>query len=235
MNDDYQDSKTKNYSDDDILKELSNAIIENRLSPGVRLGQDELGRIFGVSKTRIRPILRQLAQRKIVVIKQKRGAFVAKPSIEDTKNVNKARQIIEEGIVRTVTKTINDKQISYLKRIIKAEEKARFEHNLGYAHHLTGKFHIALAEITGTMVIVNILEELISRDSLAVALYQKPIVAGCSIEEHNEILDRICSKNEEYAVQAMKEHLENIINSLDLREDERKNLGVSEAFMDLLE
>src|SRR6056297_456083 len=101
----------KEYTDDEIFKEIYYAIIENRLSPGVRLGQDELGRIFGVSKTRIRPILRQLAQRKIVVIKQKRGAFVARPSIEDAKSVNKARQIIEEGIVRTITKTINDKQI----------------------------------------------------------------------------------------------------------------------------
>src|SRR6056297_3516331 len=120
----------KEYTDYEIFKEIYYAIIENRLVPGKRLGQDELGRIFGVSKTRIRPILRQLSQKKLVEIKQKRGAFVAKPSIEDAINVNRARQIVEEGIVRTlIRQPITAEQVASLREIIEEEQQALVENS----------------------------------------------------------------------------------------------------------
>ena len=64
-------------TDDEIYREIFDAIVEGRLSPGEKLGQDELGKVFGVSKTRIRPILHRLNDQKIVVIEPMRGAWRA--------------------------------------------------------------------------------------------------------------------------------------------------------------
>ncbi len=208
-------------SDEMIFLELYKAILENRIPPGGHLSQYELARIFGVNKSRIYPILQQLADRNLVVLIKNRGAFVAKPSFEEVYAVNQARKMIEEAIIHSVIKTITPEQIERLHTIIdkvqnlKRTDNFRDKHE--YAHELTGLFHIELAKCTGNFVVVDFLSNLISRDSLAVELYQRPKNAFAhSINDHPKILQYIADGKEELAVKAMIVHLDNILNSLEI-------------------
>jgi len=220
-------------SDDEIYREVYDAIVENRLPPGTKLGQDELGDIFGVSKTRIRPILHLLAQQKIVVMEPMRGAFVAQPSVEEARAVNAARQILEEGVIRVAVRLATPQQIEQLRKNVEEEEAARLRHETGWAHRLTGHFHCKLAEITGNAVIVDLVRELVSRDSLVVALYQKPSAVGCSITGHAELIDCIASGDEEAAAACMRKHLQEVVDSLSLDGEKDKSGHLRSAFRHL--
>lgn len=223
----------KRISDEEILREIYNAIVENRLPPGAKLGQDELGDVFGVSKTRIRPILHLLAQQKIVVIEPMRGAFVARPSVADARAVNSARQVVEEGVVRVVTRMATPRHIEVLRENVAKEQAARLYGESGHAHRLTGQFHCDLAAITGNQVVVDVVHELISRDSLVVAIYQRPNAVGCSISGHSELIDAIASGDEEAAATCMRTHLQEVIESLDLVEETSNAGHVRSAFRHL--
>lgn len=201
-------------TDQRIYREIFDAIVQNRLSPGSRLNQDELCKIFGISKTRLRPVLYQLAQQKIVDLEPNRGAFVATPSITDAQEINAARQILEGGIVRTLTPLLDDAQLQELDGLVRKEKEARMNNDLGTAHALSGYFHIKLAEYTGNGVIVDVLRQLISRDTLAVAIYQPSDAAGCSIHDHSELVNILASKDVEAAVECMTSHLQHIADSL---------------------
>ena len=47
-------------SDEQIHREIYRAIVEHRLAPGTKLGEDQLGAVFGVSRTRMRPHKRMM-------------------------------------------------------------------------------------------------------------------------------------------------------------------------------
>ncbi|WP_176083664.1 GntR family transcriptional regulator [Martelella sp. HB161492] len=220
-------------TDDEIYSEIFDAIIEGRLAPGAKLGQDDLGKIFGVSKTRIRPILYRLADQKMVTIAPMRGAFVARPSIAEARAVNAARQIVEEGVIRAVTRLAQPKQLKTLRDIVVDEKRARANGDDARAHRLTGAFHCALARMTGNEVVVDLVRELVSRDSLVVALYRRPAHSGCSLDGHLGLIDKIAAGDEDAAAQAMRHHLQDVMDSLDLGDDGSKTRSLATAFVHL--
>ncbi|MCF7915855.1 MAG: GntR family transcriptional regulator, partial [Spirochaetaceae bacterium] len=46
------DGNQSSFTDQMIMDEIYRAIIDNRIPPGSRLSQDDLGKVFGVSRTR---------------------------------------------------------------------------------------------------------------------------------------------------------------------------------------
>ena len=217
-------------SDGEILRQIYDAIIEGRLAPGAKLGQDELGEVFGVSKTRIRPLLHRLAEQRIVVIEPMRGAFVARPSVDEAREVNAARRIVEEGVIRAATRSARPRDINRLRELVAEERAARLAGRNARAHRLTGDFHCEVARITGNSVVAELVRDLVSRDSLVVALYQKPAHEACSLHGHSELIDLIASGDEEAAAQAMRHHLSDVMDSLDLGGDDRPARPLREAF-----
>jgi len=226
-------SETMPMTDDEIYREILDAIVEGRLAPGEKLGQDDLGKVFGVSKTRIRPVLHRLTDQKIVVIEPMRGAFVARPSVEEARAVNAARQIIEEGVIRAATRVAQPKHLKMLREIVAEEQTARDRRDGAHAHRLTGEFHCELARVTGNDVVAEVVRELVSRDSLVVALYQRPQSSGCSLGGHADLIDKIASGDEDAAAHAMQHHLQDVMASLDLGGDDRKTQSLAAAFAHL--
>jgi DNA-binding GntR family transcriptional regulator len=200
-------------SDEQIHREIYRAIVEHRLAPGTKLGEDQLGRIFGVSRTRMRPILRQLARARIVVIEPRRGAFVARPSLDEARAVNGARQILEAGVARQLAPRLTRAQLDALAATVEEERRARLRGDVARAHVLTGEFHLQLAGFTGNEVVVELLRDLVSRDSLAVAMYQQD-TAHCSLTGHAELIEVLARGDGEAAAASMTRHLEEIRMSL---------------------
>jgi DNA-binding GntR family transcriptional regulator len=227
------DQKSKALTDDEIHGEVFDAIVEGRLAPGEKLGQDELGEVFGVSKTRIRPILHRLAEQKIVVIEPMRGAFVARPSVEEARAVNAARQVIEEGVIRAVARIVRPKHLKRLREIVAEERDARHNRNGGRAHRLTGEFHLELARITGNDVVADVVRDLVSRDNLVIALYQRPNSSACSLAGHAALIDIIAKGDEDAAAHAMRHHLQEVVDTLDLGLERRPTKSLVAAFSHL--
>ena len=82
-----------------IVARIAEAIAAHKLPPGTKLGEEALGEIFGVSRTKIRQALFQLAGDKLVTLIPGRGAFVAQPSVREAREVFEARRVIESSIV----------------------------------------------------------------------------------------------------------------------------------------
>ena len=86
--------------EDEIVRRIHDAVIEQRLPPGTKLSEAALCEAFGVGRARVRRSLVVLAGREIVELHANRGAFVARPTPEQARDVFDARRAIEPGIVR---------------------------------------------------------------------------------------------------------------------------------------
>ena len=66
--------------EDEIVRRIHDAVIEQRLPPGTKLSEAALCEAFGVGRARVRRSLVVLAGREIVELHANRGAFVARPT-----------------------------------------------------------------------------------------------------------------------------------------------------------
>ena len=111
-------------SDQDIYEQLIAAIIEQRLVPNTKLVEDQLAQIFGVSRTRIRPVLVRLASQRIVTLTPNRGARVAWPDAREAHEVFETRRLIEPRLIELFMQRRSDVGLACLQACIDAEEAA---------------------------------------------------------------------------------------------------------------
>lgn len=203
--------------EDAIYDRVLAAILEHRLAPGTKLGEDRLAGIFGVSRARVRRVLPRLAHEGVVRLEPNRGAFVAQPTVNEAREVFEARRLIEPGIVERVAQRADLRTIIVrLRQHVAAERRARAANDARGIVRLSGEFHILLADLAGNALLAKTMRELASLTCLIIALYDKPSVPACLGEEHGELVDALAAAEGARAMKLMAQHLDHVEENLDL-------------------
>ena len=198
---------------------IATAIHEHRLLPGTKLGEDRLANIFNTSRARVREVLARMARDQMVGLFPQRGAFVAKPSIEQALDVFEARRLIEPGIVRRLVLNMDNSKIRRLQTHLKQERDARANSDKRATVRLSGEFHVLLAELAGNSALLRSMRELSTLTCLTISLYESAVNTCCLVDEHEAVVDAIVAGNGELAEQLMLSHLDHIQGSLRLEAD----------------
>jgi DNA-binding GntR family transcriptional regulator len=170
----------------------------------------------GVSRTIIRKVLQRLSHERLVEIVPNKGASVAKPTAEEAREVFEARRVLERVLVERVIKTASDAGIGELMALAKSEQSAFERRDKQLRVKLSGDFHRLLAKLAGNAVLSAFLNDLISRTSLIIALYESPGAVPCSHSEHLEIADALKRRDTRKAVQYMDHHLQHVEAQIEL-------------------
>ncbi len=165
--------------DVEIRERIWNAIVDRSLQPGMRLKEEELNDIFHVGRSRIRKVLLQLQCERLIDLVPNSGAFVAQPTVKEAREVFAARRLIEGELVRKLTARMTDDDRNDLEALSAAEETAHKEGRTSDEIRLSGQFHVRIAELADSPVLLGFLRELIPQTSLIIALYQSRHVGGC--------------------------------------------------------
>lgn len=206
----------REQSVDAIAEKISTAILEHRLAPGTKLGEDRLATIFGTSRAKVREVLARLAHEQIVELVPQRGAHVAKPTIEQARDVFEARRLIEPGVLRRLIGTMDDFKMQRLRRHLELEAEARQRNDARAVVRLSGEFHLLLAELAGNSALARTMRELSTLTCLIISLYDAPTATSCRADEHEEIVEAIKRSDVRRAETLMLHHLEHIQESLKL-------------------
>ncbi len=197
-----------------IVQSLSQAIAGQRLQPGTKLAEQKLADHFGVSRTLVRQALFQLAQKRLVQMEPARGAFVAAPTVEESRQVFAVRRMLEAEMTRAFARDVTPARIRALREHVAREKSALDGQDAAEGIELLGDFHVRVAELMGNEVLAQILRDLISRSSLITLMYQRAGAARHSQEEHVEIVRALAARDADRAVQLMDEHLRHVEASL---------------------
>ena len=197
-----------------IVDALTKAIVDHRLQPGSKLAEQKLADHFGVSRTLVRQALFQLSQNRLIRLEPARGAFVAAPTVDEARQVFAVRRMLEAEMTRAFVREVTPARIKALREHV-ANEKAAVAGGLtSHGNELLGDFHVRMAELMGNAVLAQMLGELVSRCALITLMYQRPVAAQHSNEEHADIVKALAARDEERAVRLMTEHLEHVEASL---------------------
>lgn len=196
---------------DEILASLK----EYRLPPGVRLREEKLASMFDVSRTQVRKVLQRLEFEGLVRREPRRGAMVAAPDRDETRDIFEARRLIEPWVVSRLCEHCTKSRLSALRRIVREEQKAQREGDRRSVVRLSGEFHQALAQAAGNRALAKSVDELSVRTCLAILANQAPLVATCRDDEHADIVDAIERGDARTAARLMVAHLDHIESSLE--------------------
>jgi len=214
---------------DKIIKQLKNLISSGQLKPGDRLPAERiLAERFGVGRGYIREAIMKLEFYGLLKTSPQSGTYVAGYSLKiidsifsDIINFNKGdfasmietRYYLEINAAALAAQRRTEEDIRFMKdALADYDEKAKVGLPVVQEDML---FHIKLASATKNSVIESML--LIIIPDLIKVIIENDIcnskrTSGSMIEHHN-ILDAIEAGNAEAAMQAMKEHLQNIMDN----------------------
>lgn len=201
---------------DEIYERIYVAILEHRLQPGTKLGEERMADIFGVSRARIREVLARLAHEQIVELFPQRGAYVAKPTIEQARDVFEARRLIEPAVLARLIDTITPEKVARLRQHNELEADAHRRSDKRAVIRLSGEFHTLVAELAGNSALARSMRELCMLTCLTIFLYDAPTAQSCRNDEHQRIVDAVAKRDRTRAEKLMLDHLDHIEGSLKL-------------------
>jgi len=190
-----------------IASHIVDAILAGRVTPGQRLGEQELADVFGVSRTLVREAMARLSARGMVEVSSRRGWFVVQPSRGDATEAFDARIAIETGMLQSLKAPLSKARLARLKAHYKAEQAAIRRAEAGQRSYLLGDFHVCLAECVSGPLLADILRDLTARTTLVATLFQSTHDAALSCSEHVAIVAALERNDASGAAELMRAHI----------------------------
>ena len=210
-----------------IYRAIFESVMSRRLAPGTKLREAALCELFGVGRTVIRKVLQELAHDHIVELRPNRGAAVAAPTPEETRQIFAARRALEAAILPLAAAIATRTDYTALKRQLRDESVALHAADQPTWARLASAFHLRLATLAGNPILLRYLAELISRCSLIVAVYEPPGNAACEHDEHAQIVALMERGDVAGAVATNHAHLVELEQRIDLGRA-RKQVGLAQ-------
>ena len=210
-------AKTSNLgmSEEDVLRQIEQAVLDHRLPPGTKLKEVQLAEVFGVKRGTIRKVLTRLANSRLVVQQPNRGASVAKPSADEGRDLFATRRAIEAAIVESLVEKRDDGIVRRLRKMLKHEQQAYQQGDRKQAIALSVDFHRQLAIMAGNSVMLEFLNDIIRRTPLVILTHLGSDSENrCRNQEHEAIVDAIANGDAKKASRIMNEHLLHLENQI---------------------
>lgn len=199
-----------------VYAAIHDAILDHRLTPGTKLKEVALADLFGVSRATVRNVLARLGHARLVELRPNRGARVASPSTEESRQIFEARRAIEGTLVAMAAAAASKRDVSALRELVAREASAYARGDERSGLRLSIDFHRRLAALAGNSVLGRFLDELVSRTPLVVLTHRGHAPSTCGVDDHVALIEAIAARDEKRAVAVMRRHVDRLERELNL-------------------
>lgn len=215
-----------------IASVLKAAVLNMQIAPGAMISENEVGQLFGASRTPVREAFAQLRDDGLVVTWPSRGTYVSKLSEHQIRGAQFLREALEGAVVEQLcAQGLSPAFMDALEDVLvrqraamEADEKLEFQ-------QLDDRFHVLLAEATGFDRIGGLLlREKAALDRLRVLSLSDRGQMARLLAEHEGIFDSIRQGFTGQALDRMRRHLRQVLTTLsDLIDANREFFDDSEG------
>jgi len=194
-----------------IYSSLEEAILEGKIKPNDRLIEDELSKMFGISRAPIREALRWLEKDRLVRIVPRKGAVVQSISEEDIRDIYEIRSVLEGLAARLFCERASEEELGRLGSILrKTEILPPHKHQMQRYRELNREFHDAIILGSRNKKIL----EAYNHFKKQIAWFQNVTLAfdfrfEVSLKEHKKLLALFFKRDSEKAEIQARQHIEN--------------------------
>lgn len=187
---------------------LEEEIINGRLLPGEKLDTETLARQYNVSRTPIREAIQQLAVSGLVVVKPKRGTFVARVSIDQLIEMFEVMAELEGMCGRLAARRIRPHELESLRAAMRRCEDPDVMADPDEYYYENEEFHGWIYTASHNQFLATEARQLKQRlkPYRRLQLQTRNRVSKSS-EEHRHIFEAIERGDEAQAEKCLKEHV----------------------------
>lgn len=190
-----------------------------RLVPGQRLIEVDLIRQTGGSRFKVREALQRLAAEDLVEIEEFRGASVRGASMEEVRQLYRARAALEGICAGDFARLATAEEKQRLREIAEEMEECVEGGTRERFGQLNAQWHTLIMRVTGNVVIETLVKRLNTPvHHLVFETFYRGDRLREAVADHRVILDAILAGDAAAAEAAMRQHVENghrFLSSLD--------------------
>lgn len=197
---------------DIILKFIRDSIADGSLDEGEPIRQDDVARLFSVSKIPVREALKRLEAEGLVAFQRNRGAIVTRVSEPEIAQIFEMRAIMESSLIKlsipNMTSRTFETALSYCDAFVSETDAAKWS-------ELNWRFHSCLYEDAGRPVFLNQIRSVNDRLERYVRV-QLTLSSGreAADREHREVIKICRSGDVEGAAKVLYDHIMHACSSL---------------------
>lgn len=193
-----------------VENHLRAAIVNGELSPGAKLIERELCAKMGVSRPSLREALRKLEAEKLIVNIPHRGPEVASLTLQEASDLYALRRLLESYAAHEFTRLASEKQVVALAQTVERLRIAAQENSRSGVLDAKTELYAILLGGCGNALVQEILGGLLARVSLLRSTsLMLPDRLPRSIEEIDDLLDRIQARDAKGAEEISYQHVQN--------------------------
>jgi len=204
---------------------LNNAILSLSYRPGEIIRKSEICQALGVSRSPVSEAIAKLAGEGLVDVVPQAGTFVSRFSMDEIREGAFLREALELAAVELVAKTVSEEQLVLLRRNLRVQQALVDDGDFTGFYQLDTQLHGLIQSFTGFKRLGQFADSSWIQVNRARQLnLPSPGRIQETFEEHCQIVDAIASRNPRNARKAMRDHLRQLIKSLEPLEMERPEL-----------
>lgn len=191
-----------------VAEHLRTRIFSHEFEPGHWLDELALAEGYGISRTPLREALKVLAGEGLVVLKPRRGCYVATVSEEELDEMFPVMAVMEGKVAEEATRRATKADLSRLQEIHQDLERYATVSDVDCYFDANQRFHTALREIAGNRYLAELIEN--ARKVIKLTRHDSLLLAGRiaqSLAEHREIMEAILAHDAGLACRRMHDHL----------------------------
>jgi DNA-binding GntR family transcriptional regulator len=193
---------------DRAYKRIKDMIVTLEMSPGTVIQEHVLKEQLKLGRTPIREALKRLEAENLVIIKPRRGIFVADITITDLTQIYEVRIELETLCARLAAQRATPAFINRMEGLVD-EYRAIASSDLSALFAIDRQFHITLAEATQNVFLSR---ELALFYNLSLRIWYLALnsiqAIDIDVEAHPSILDAIKHQDTILAEERMREHIQ---------------------------
>ncbi|ABS16792.1 MULTISPECIES: GntR family transcriptional regulator [Brucella/Ochrobactrum group] len=205
---------------DQLYATLRAAIIDNALSPGIRISEADVAQQYGVSRQPVREAFIKLANEGLLEVRPQRGTFVAKISLQAVMDARFVREAVEADIVKLLAQSPDQTLVTELRAQLVCQEKlvGGSARDFMEADEI---FHRTLAEGADKGKAWRVVVEMKAQMDRVRFLSSMHFPVDRLIAQHRAVVEAIAGGDALQAEQSMRGHLRGILSDLPVIEQER--------------
>lgn len=154
-------NEKKFMTSDEVYEDLCDKIEKLVYMPGDRISENNLCKLYDVSRHIVRNAITRLKDRKLITVYPQRGTFVSLIDMGFVADILYIREAVEqEALHRVIDKGNNEKLIKDLTLIVNLQQKALDnEKSMDEFYEIDNRFHDSILKAVGQGLVMNIIKE----------------------------------------------------------------------------
>lgn len=192
-----------------IADEIRSRIWNREIQFGERLYETALAEEMQVSRSSLREAMKTLEFEGLIINKARKGTFVADFTIEDMKEINEARLILETQASMNATRHLNDTHLDHLNIIVEQMGEEVEKENLHELFDLDIRFHTYVVGLCGNTRIIQLYELL----SIQIRTFLAHLTGYYKTQtslfwfHHKDLMQTLKTKDPEFIKDAFSNHI----------------------------